>query len=322
MKEDSYVAAASLRYTGVATLLRRDLVSDPSGVDIALIGVPYDGGTENRPGARHGPREIRNMSSFTRSIHHVTRVNPYEFCYVADLGDVNFTNPFNQDQSFSDITDFFLKICAAGALPLSVGGDHSISLPILRAIAAERPVGMVHIDAHTDMSDREFGHKFTHGTPFKRAIEEGLLDPNRTIQIGIRGAQNSEESWQSSLEAGIRIIFMEEFISLGIGGTLGETKRVTGQGPTYLSFDIDSLDPAFAPGTGTPEIGGLTTIQAQALIRGLAGMNLIGGDLVEVSPPFDPSGNTALVGASILYEIVCILADSIDRRRRAGKRIA
>ena len=217
MKEDSYVAAASLRYTGVATLLRRDLVSDPSGVDIALIGVPYDGGTENRPGARHGPREIRNMSSFTRSIHHVTRVNPYEFCYVADLGDVNFTNPFNQDQSFSDITDFFLKICAAGALPLSVGGDHSISLPILRAVAAERPVGMVHIDAHTDMSDREFGHKFTHGTPFKRAIEEGLLDPNRTIQIGIRGAQNSEESWQSLLEAGIRIIFMEDFISLGIG---------------------------------------------------------------------------------------------------------
>jgi guanidinopropionase len=316
MKKVSNFAAASLRYGGVATLLRRNLVNDPSGVDIALIGVPYDGGTENRPGARHGPREIRNMSSFTRSIHHVTRLNPYELCSIADLGDVNFRNPFDQQQSFSDITDFFLKVCAAGALPLSVGGDHSITLPILRAVAAERPVGMVHIDAHTDMSDREFGHKFTHGTPFKRAIEEGLLDPTRTIQVGIRGAQNSEESWQASEEAGIRVIYMEEFTTLGIEGALDEIKRVTGQGPTYLSFDIDSLDPAFAPGTGTPEIGGLTTIQAQALIRGLAGLNLIGGDLVEVSPPFDPTGNTSLVGASILYEIVCILAELIERKKR------
>ena len=319
MKEKSNLDAAPLRYGGMATLLRRNLVNDPSGVDIALIGVPYDGATENRPGARHGPREIRNMSSFTRSIHHVTRVNPYELCSIADLGDVNFVNPFDQQQCFSDITDFYLKICAAGAVPLSVGGDHSISLPILRAVAAERPVGMVHIDAHTDMSDREFGHKFTHGTPFRRAIEEGLLDPKRTIQIGIRGAQNSEESWQSSEEAGIRVIYMEELTSLGIGGTLDEAIRVVGQGSTYVSFDIDSLDPAFAPGTGTPEIGGLTTIQAQALIRGLAGLNLIGGDLVEVSPPFDPTGNTSLVGASMLYEIVCILADAVARNKSSLK---
>ena len=319
MKEESSLDAAPLRYGGIATLLRRSRVNDPSGVDIALIGVPYDGATENRPGARHGPREIRNMSSFTRSVHHVTRVNPYELCNIADLGDVNFTNPFDQLQCFSDITDFFLKICAAGAVPLSVGGDHSISLPILRAVAAERPVGMVHVDAHTDMSDREFGHKFTHGTPFRRAIEEGLLDPKRTIQIGIRGAQNSEESWQSSEQAGIRVIFMEEFTSLGVEGTLDEAKRIVGQGPTYLSFDIDSLDPAFAPGTGTPEIGGLTTIQAQALIRGFAGLNLIGADLVEVSPPFDPTGNTSLVGASILFEIVCILADAVARDKSSQK---
>ena len=319
MKEVSNLEAAPLRYGGVATLLRRHLVNDPSGVDIALIGVPYDGATENRPGARHGPREIRNMSSFTRSIHHVTRVNPYELCNIADLGDVNFTNPFDQKQCLSDITDFYFKICAAGAMPLSVGGDHSISLPILRAVAAERPVGMVHIDAHTDMSDREFGHKFTHGTPFRRAIEEGLLDPKRVIQIGIRGAQNSEESWQTSEEAGIRVIYMEEFTSLGIEATLDEARRVVGQDPTYISFDIDSIDPAFAPGTGTPEIGGLTTIQAQALIRGLAGLNLIGGDLVEVSPPFDPTGNTSLVGASMLYEIVCILAAAVAREKSSHK---
>ncbi len=319
MKDESKLEAASLRYAGVATLLRRPLVKDASGVDIALIGVPYDGATENRPGPRHGPREIRNMSSFTRSTHHVTRVNPYELCNVADLGDINFSNPFDLQQCFSDITGFYRKICAAGAVPLSVGGDHSISLPILRAIAADRPVGMVHIDAHTDTSDTEFGHKFTHGTPFRRAMEEGLLDPKRTIQIGIRGAQNSEESWQASEDAGIRILFMEEFTALGVDATLDEVRRVVGQGPTYVSFDIDSLDPSFAPGTGTPEIGGLTTIQAQALIRGLAGLNLIGGDVVEVSPPFDPSGNTALVGATMLYEIVCVLSDAVVREKNLHK---
>jgi guanidinopropionase len=259
------------------------------------------------------------MSSFTRSIHHVTRVNPYELCNIADLGDVNFTNPFDLQRCFADITDFYCKICAAGAVPLSVGGDHSISFPILRAVAAERPVGMVHIDAHTDMSDHEFGHRFTHGTPFRRAIEEGLLDPKRTIQIGIRGAQNSEESWHASEDAGICVIYMEEFTSLGIEATLDEARRVVGQGPTYVSFDIDSLDPVFAPGTGTPEIGGLTTIQAQALIRGLAGLNLIGGDVVEVSPPFDPTGNTALVGATMLYEIACILADAVAREKSSQK---
>ena len=315
MKEESNFTGAPLRYAGVATLLRRPLVNDPSGVDIALIRVPYDGASENRPGPRHGPREIRNMSSFTRSVHHVTRVNPYELCSVADLGDVNFSNPFELQQCFADITDFYTNICAAGAVPLSVGGDHSISLPILRAVAAERPVGMVHIDAHTDTSDHEFGHKFTHGTPFRRAMEEGLLDPTRTIQIGIRGAQNSEESWQASEDAGMRVMYMEEFTSLGIKATLDEIRRVVGQGLTYISFDIDSLDPAFAPGTGTPEIGGLTPIQAQALIRGLAGLNLMGGDVVEVSPPFDPTGNTALVGATILYEIVCVLAASVAKAK-------
>jgi guanidinopropionase len=301
---------APLRYAGPSTFLRRPLASNPSGVDIALIGVPYDGATENRPGARHGPREIRNMSSFTRAIHHVTRVNPYELCHVADLGDVPLSNPFDLGQCFADITAFYREVCSAGAIPVSVGGDHSITLPILRAVAAEQAVGLIHIDAHTDMSDHEFGHKYTHGTPFRRALEERLLDPLKTIQIGIRGAQNSEESWRGSEDAGLRVVYMEEFTSLGVEATLRETRRVVGLGPTYVSFDIDSLDPAFAPGTGTPEIGGLTTIQAQALIRGLAGLDLVGGDVVEVSPPFDPTGNTALVGATMLYELVCVLASS------------
>ncbi len=200
-------------------------------------------------------------------------------------------------------------------MPLSVGGDHSITLPILRAVAAKRPVGMVHIDAHTDTSDHEFGHKFTHGTPFRRAMKEGLLDPKRTIQISIRGAQNTEESWLGSEDAGIRVMYMEEFTELGVKATLDEVRRIVGQGATYVSFDIASLDPAFAPGTGTPEIGGLTPIQAQGLIRGLAGLNLVGGDVVEVSPPFDPTGNTALVGATMLYELACVLADAVARKK-------
>jgi len=303
------------RYTGVATFMRTPLVLDPSGLDIALIGVPFDGGAENRPGQRHGPREIRNMSSLLRSVHHVTRVNPYALCRVADMGDVPLTNAFHLQASHADIAQFYHKVHAAGAVPLSAGGDHSITLPILRAIAADGPVGLVHIDAHTDTIDEELGSRFTHGTPFRRAVEEGLLDPKRTVQIGIRGAQNSEEGWTFSLEAGMRVIFIEEFTMLGVEAVIAETRRVVGDGPTYVSFDVDSLDPAFAPGTGTPEVGGITTIEAQALLRGLRGVDLVGGDVVEVSPPFDLSGNTALVGATMMYEILCVLAEAVARRR-------
>jgi guanidinopropionase len=303
------------RYTGPVTFMRTSMVRDPSEVDIALIGVPFDGGVENRPGQRHGPREIRNMSSFMRSIHHVTRVDPYKLCRVADMGDVTITNPFNIQTSHTDITEFYRKIHAAGALPLSAGGDHSISLPILRGIAADGPVGMVHIDAHTDTADQELGSKLSHGTPFRRAVEEGILDPKRTVQIGIRGAQNSEEGWTFSIESGMRVIFIEEFVKLGVDAVIAEARSVVGDGPTYISFDVDSLDPAYAPGTGTPEVGGMSPIQAQTLIRGLDGLDLIGGDVVEVSPPFDPSGNTALVGATMMYEILCVLAAAVARRK-------
>lgn len=304
------------RYSGIATFMDRPIIQDPTKLDIALIGIPFDGGVENRAGARHGPREIRNMSSLTRAIHHVTRVNPYTLCRVADMGDVPITHAYDLKATFAHITEFYRKIHTAGARPLSAGGDHSISLPILRAIAADAPVGMVQIDAHTDTCDEEMGSKFTHGTPFRRAVEENLLDPQRTVQIGIRGAQNTEDSWTFSIESGMRIIFMEEFTSLGVEGVIAETRRVVGNGPIYFSFDVDGLDPVFTPGTGTPEVGGITTIEAQALLRGLRGLNLIGGDVVEVSPPFDPSGNTALVAATMMYEILCILAESIARGNR------
>jgi guanidinopropionase len=318
----SYDPVSAPRYSGVATFMRTPLVRDPSKLDIALIGVPFDGGVENRPGQRHGPREIRNMSSLIRTIHHVTRVNPYKLCRVADMGDVTIANAFHIETSHADITEFFRKVHSAGAVPLSVGGDHSISLPILRAIAAGSPVGMVHIDAHTDTCDEELGSKFTHGTPFRRAVEEGFLDPKRTVQVGIRGAQNSEEGWAFSIESGMRVIFIEEFTKLGVEAVIAEARRVVGDGPTYISFDVDSLDPAFAPGTGTPEVGGMTTIEAQALLRGLRGLDLIGGDVVEVSPPFDPSGNTALVGATMMYEILCVLAGAVVQRKKSGERDA
>ena len=313
----NYDPMSAPRYTGVATFMRAPLVCDPSKLDIALIGVPFDGGVENRPGQRHGPRDIRNMSSLIRTVHHVTRVNPYKLCRVADMGDVPITNTFNIEASHADITEFYRRVHAAGAVPLSAGGDHSVSLPILRAIAADSPVGMVHIDAHTDTCDEELGSRFTHGTPFRRAVEEGLLDPKRTVQIGIRGAQNTDEGWAFSLESGMRVIFIEEFTKLGVEATIAEAQRVVGNSPTYVSFDVDSLDPAFAPGTGTPEVGGMTTIEVQTLLRGLRGLDLIGGDVVEVSPPFDPSGNTALVGATMMFEILCILAEVVARRKKS-----
>jgi guanidinopropionase len=303
------------RYAEIATFMRTPLVRDPSEVDIALVGVPFDGGVTNRPGARHGPREIRNMSSLMRSIHHVTKVNPYDLCRVGDLGDVAFPRIYELERCLDDISAFYERVHAAGAVPLSAGGDHTITLPIFRVIAAKRPIGMVHIDAHTDTWDEFAGSKYMHGTPFRRAVEEGLLDPKRTIQIGIRGAQNSDEGWTFSHKSGMRVVFMEEFTKLGVDAVIAEARRVVGDGPAYVSFDVDGLDPVYAPGTGTPEVGGLTTIEAQALLRGLRGLDLVGGDVVEVAPPFDPTGNTALVGATMMYEILCLLAEAAAKRR-------
>lgn len=256
------------------------------------------------------------MSSLMRKIHHVTRVDPYELCRIADLGDVPIPNAYELEASLDDIAGFYRELHAAGAMPLSAGGDHSITLPILRATGAERTVGLVHLDAHTDTWDEFLGSRFTHGAPFRRAVEDGWLDPERTVQIGIRGAQNSEEGWNFSLQSGMRVVFMEEFYRMGVDAVVEEARRVVGDGPTYISFDVDVLDPAYAPGTGTPEVGGMTTIDAQAVIRGLRGLNLIGGDVVEVAPPFDPTGNTALVGATMMYEILCILAEAFAARKK------
>ncbi|MFJ3412299.1 agmatinase [Pseudomonas protegens] len=304
-------AALVPRFAGIPSFMRLPLFNDPAQVQIALVGVPWDGGTTNRAGARHGPREVRNQSSLMRKVHHVSRIAPYDLVRVGDLGDAP-VNPIDLLDSLKQIEGFFSQLHQAGAVPLAVGGDHLVTLPIFRALARHRPIGMVHFDAHSDTNDRYFGDNlYTHGTPFRRAIEEGLLDPKRTVQIGIRGSIYSADDEAFARDCGIRVIHMEEFADIGVEATLAEARRVVGDGPTYISFDVDVLDPAFAPGTGTPEIGGMTTLQAQQMIRGLRSLNLVGADVVEVSPPFDVGGATALVGATLMFELLCILAESI-----------
>jgi guanidinopropionase len=297
------------RYTDIATFMRAPLAASLADVDIGLIGVPTDLGVTNRPGARHGPREIRNSSSLMRAFNLGLRVNPYELCRIADLGDVRITSRFDLEVQNAQIADFYRLVHKAGIIPVSAGGDHSITFPIFQAIAAKAPIGMVHIDAHCDTWGEFFGSKFTHGAPFRLAVEHGLLDPKRTIQIGIRGGQNLMDGINFSLDHGMRVVFMEEFATLGVERVIAEARRVVGDGPTYISFDVDGLDPVYAPGTGTPEVGGITTLEAQRLLYGLRGLNLIGGDVVEVAPPYDQTGNTALVGATMMFEIICLIAD-------------
>ena len=303
------------RFAGHSTFMRLPVMTDPHEVDIAIVGVPWDGGTTNRPGPRHGPRQVREMSSLIKRVHSVTKISPYEICRVADLGDAP-VNPIDLNRSLDDIRKFFCQIVDARAIPLAIGGDHLSSLPILRAVAASGPVGMIHFDAHSDTVDSYFGGlKYTHGTPFRRSIEEGLLDPKRVVQIGIRGSTYSADERDWPLQQGIRIITIEEFEEMGVDAAIREARRVVGDAPTYISFDIDALDPVFAPGTGTPEFAGLTSREAIRLLRGLRNLHLVGADVVEVSPPFDPSGGTALAAANIAFELLCLLAESFSKRK-------
>jgi len=298
------------RFTEIATFMRAPLAESLDNVDIGLIGVPTDLGVTNRAGARHGPREIRNSSSLMRTFNLGMNVNPYELCHVADLGDVKFSHRYDLNKQVEEIEAFFQKIVEKNILPISAGGDHSITYPILKAIAKEEPVGMVHVDAHTDTWGEIWGSKFHHGAPFRLAVEAGVLDPKRTIQIGIRGGQNFMDGIEFSQSHGMRVVFMDEFSALGVEKVIQEARKTVGEGKTYISFDVDGLDPVYAPGTGTPEVGGITTLEAQQLLRGLRGLNLIGGDVVEVAPPFDNTGNTALVGATMMFEILSLIADS------------
>ncbi len=308
-------AAEVPRFAGHSTFMRLPAVSDATGLDIALVGIPWDGGTTNRAGARHGPREVRNQSSLMRRVHHVTLTEPFSLANIADVGDIS-VNPIDLLDGLKRIETGMRAIVDAGAIPLSVGGDHLTTLPVMRAVAAGGSVGMIHFDAHSDTNDTYFGgNPYTHGTPFRRAIEEGLLDPNRTVQIGIRGSIYATDEHDWARAQGIRVIYMEEFLQRSVGDVMAEARAIAGDGPTYVSFDIDCIDPSMAPGTGTPEIGGFSTREAQALVRQLGGVRIVGADVVEVAPPFDVAGMTALAGATILFELLCVIAEGVAARR-------
>jgi guanidinopropionase len=310
-------AALVPRFAGLSTFMRLPAVTSPAEVDIALIGVPFDGGTTNRAGARHGPREIRNQSSLMRRVHHVTGVAPYDLVRVGDLGDAPI-NPIDLGDALGKIEGFFVAVRGAGATPITAGGDHLISLPILRALGRGQPLGLIHFDAHSDTNDRYFGdNPYTHGTPFRRAVEEGLLDPKRIVQIGIRGSIYDPADYDFAKATGIRIVFIEEFAQRGPAEVMAEAREIVGGKPVYISFDIDSIDPSMAPGTGTPEIGGITTREAQAMLRLLAGLDIAGADVVEVAPPFDLGGITALAGATVMFELLCVVA--ANRARQAAE---
>ena len=307
------------RFAGMPTFMRLPHLSldapETGRVELGVVGVPWDGGTSNRPGPRHGPRQLRDLSTMVRALNPASGINPFILANCADLGDVS-PNPVDLEDSMDRVASFFKNLQKRHIIPMTAGGDHLISLPILRGLAANQPMAMIHFDAHTDLFDSYFGgFKYTHGTPFRRAIEEGLLDPKRVVQIGIRGTAYNLDDIEWGEAQGVRIVRVEELFDRGIESVMEEARSIVGKEPTYCSFDIDFIDPSYAPGTGTPEIGGPNTFEAQKSIRLMQGLNLVGADLVEVSPPFDASGGTAWVGASLMFELMCVLADAIDRRR-------
>lgn len=304
-------------YAGISTFLSAPLLQveaenpDFGDLQVGIIGVPMDLGVTNRPGSRFGPRAVRTIERIG-PYNHVLDCAPVHELRVADVGDVPFASRYRLEQSHADIEKRIGQMVAQGVVPLSVGGDHSISHPILKAVGKDRPVGLIHIDAHCDTSGGFDQTKFHHGGPFRNAVLDGVLDPTRTIQIGIRGP--AEYLWEFSYESGMTVIHAEEISALGMPAVIAKALEVVGDGPTYLSFDIDSLDPAFAPGTGTPEIGGLTTREVLELLRGLKGVNLVGGDVVEVAPQYDATTNTAQAGAQVLFEILSLMVFSPSLR--------
>ncbi len=315
MGESSFQPVSGMdmpRFAGIPTFMRLPHVDLNSAglrdVDIGLIGVPWDSGTTNRPGPRHGPRQLRDCSTMIRAEHGATGVRPYEAVNCADLGDVG-PNPADIQDTMDRITSFYDRVVAADVLPLTAGGDHLLSLPVLRSLARHRPLGMIHFDSHTDLFHSYFGGaRYTHGTPFRRAVEERLLDPKRVVQIGIRGTAYDMEDRDFAKSVGIRVIPIEEYFSRGPEDVMGEAREIAGDGPTYISYDIDFVDPSFAPGTGTPEVGGPNSFEALLVARLLDGLDIVGADLVEVSPPFDSSGGTAFLGVSIMFELICVMA--------------
>lgn len=304
------------RYAEIATFMRAARSEISSAIDIALVGVPLDLGATYRSGARQGPAGVREASRLIRQVNPTTGVAPYRIANIADIGDAP-THPLSVEKSVERIEDFFKRVHEAGAVPISVGGDHTVPLPILRAIAKNGPVGLIQIDSHSDTFDEFMGTKYNHATFVRRAVEEGLLDPKRIVQIGLRGTRYGDDDIVYGSQVGIRMITMDEFETMGRAAVIEEIKRVIGAGPTYFSIDIDGLDPKDAPGTGVPEPGGIVMRDAQMILRSLNGIDLIGGDICEVVPSLDPTGITCINAANLMFELTCLAA--IAHQNRATK---
>lgn len=301
-------------YTSPSSFFHTDIIEDWESTDIALIGIPSDAGLTGRPGARYGPQAVRAQSTLMSYINATTKVIPYELATIRDGGDVPLINRLQSESLIEEISTFYQKVHLARTVPVSIGGDHSSTYPIIKSLTSHHPLALIHIDAHHDTYIPLYGTRYHHGTPFYHCIKEGLIDPQRSIQIAIRDSYFEFTSLPA--RSGMTVIPMLRLQEIGIASVIEKTRQVVGDGPVYLSFDIDALDPAYAPGTGTPVVGGLTSREAMQLLQGLRGLNIMGGDLVEVSPPYDPAGVTALVGAQLLFEILCLVAEAYSQRKR------
>ncbi len=306
--------AVSPRFAGVATFLRTVSHEIDPEVDIGFIGVPFDLGVNYRSGARQGPAGVREASRVIRRVHPVSGIRPFEICNVADIGDTPI-NPMSKDKSIDLIQETFAQVKKAGITPIAVGGDHTIPLPIIRALAAEQKVGILHFDAHADTLDELCGDKINHATFMRRGVEEDLIDAERVIQLGLRGSRFTPDDIQYGYDAGFTIVTMDEYEEMGRAAAIETIGRVLGDGPVYVSIDIDGLDPAYMPGTGVPEIGGLLPRDVQVILRSLQGKEIVGADICEISPCFDPTGITCITVANLMFELLCVTADSLAARR-------
>ncbi|MBS9716830.1 agmatinase [Pseudohalocynthiibacter aestuariivivens] len=295
------------RFGGLPTMMRLPLQETAKGLDACFVGIPMDIGTSHRSGTRFGPRQIRAESAMIRPYNMWSKVSPFDSLQIADIGDIAI-DTFDLKNSVKIIEEAYDEILEHNVIPLGIGGDHTLTYPILRAIRKKHgPVGLIHVDAHADINDLMFGEKIAHGTPFRRAVEDDLLDLNRVVQIGVRATGYEADDFDWPRKQGFRVVQAEEIWYKSLAPLMGEVREQMGDSPVYISFDIDSFDPAFAPGTGTTEPGGLTSIQGIEAIRGCVGLNIVGCDLVEVSPPYDHTGATANLAANILFEMLCVL---------------
>jgi agmatinase len=298
----------SPRFSGIKTFMRLPHVKTTEGVDFAIVGVPFDTGASFRVGARFGPEAIRNVSALLRHHNEVLDVSIFDHLSGVDYGDLA-VNPGYIEDSYRMIEEGLLPVLEGGVVPIMLGGDHSVTLPILRAVAKKHgPVALIHFDSHSDTGDKRFGRKYTHGTPFRRAVEEGLVQVERSIQVGMRGSTYSRDSLDDARALGFDLVTSVEGQEMGVENMIKCIRERVGDGEAFVSFDIDFVDPAYAPGTGTPEVGGFTSSETLRLVRGLEGLNLVAFDLVEVLPQYDPSQITALLAANIVYEFVSLVA--------------